>query len=107
MLREFLTLAGAPGVNDGPLPDDVARGVRRAQGARPPGQARPSLEVLRDAGIPSLAASGAHAPALERICDALASALDAERLVAPGAGHFVQAAPGFADRLERFLVSAG
>jgi len=107
VLREFLRVAGAPGVDDGPLPDDVAHAVRRAQGARLPGEARPSLEPLRDAHIPALVASGAHAPALERICDALATALGAERLVTPGAGHFVQAAPGFADRLEHFLASAG
>jgi hypothetical protein len=49
-------------------------------------------------------ASGGHAPALERICDALATELRAERLIAPGAGHFVAAAPGFADQLEEFLV---
>ncbi len=104
-LREFLRLAGAPDVDDGPLPDEVARGVRRAHGGRLPGQARPALDVVRDAGIPALVASGAHAPALERICDALAAELSAERLLAPGAGHFVAAAPGFADRLEKFLVS--
>ena len=45
--------------------------------------------------------------ALERICDALAIALDGERVVVPGAGHFVAAAPGFADRLEQFLASVG
>lgn len=38
---------------------------------------------------------------------ALATELKAERLVAPGAGHFVAAAPGFAEHLEWFLVSAG
>jgi pimeloyl-ACP methyl ester carboxylesterase len=106
-LREFLRLAGAPEVADGPLPEEVARGVRRAHGGRLPGEARPALEVLRDAGVPSLVASGDHAPALERICDALATTLDAERVVMPGAGHFVAAAPGFADRLEQFLVSVG
>jgi pimeloyl-ACP methyl ester carboxylesterase len=104
-LREFLRLAGAPGVDDGPLPDDVARGVRRAHGGRLPGEARPALELVRDAGIPSLVASGGHAPALERICDALSTALDGQRLVAPGAGHFVAAAPGFVDRLDEFLAS--
>ena len=102
-LREFLRIAGAPELGDGPLPDDVANGVRRAHGGRLPGEARPALEVLREAGIPSLVASGGHTPALERICDALATALNAERLVAPGAGHFVAAAPGFTDRLEEFL----
>ncbi|MEA2158702.1 MAG: hypothetical protein QOD66_1082 [Solirubrobacteraceae bacterium] len=106
-LREFLHLAGVPELDAGPLPDDVARGVRRAHGSRLPGEVRPALDVLRDAGTPSLVVSGDHAAALERICDALAAALHAERLVVPGAGHFVAAAPGFADRLEQFLVSVG
>jgi pimeloyl-ACP methyl ester carboxylesterase len=107
LLREFLKLAGAPVGEEGPLPDDVIRGVRRAHGSRPPSEAHPALAVLRDAAVPALVASGGHSAALERICDALAGALHAERVVAPGAGHFVAAAPGFADRLERFLASAG
>jgi pimeloyl-ACP methyl ester carboxylesterase len=107
VLREFLRIAGAPDVDDGPLPDEVAHGVRRAHGGRLPGEARPAFDVLRDGRVPSLVASGGHSPALERICDALASELNAERLRAPGAGHFVAAAPGFTDRLEQFLVSAG
>ena len=61
--------------------------------------------MLREAGIRSLVASGGHAEGLERTCDALAAELRAERVVAAGAGHFVAAAPGFADRLERFLTS--
>jgi pimeloyl-ACP methyl ester carboxylesterase len=101
-LREFLRIAGAP-VGDGPLPDDVANGIRRAQGGRLPREARPRLERLRDAGVPALVASGDHVPALERICDHVAAELGAERVVAPGAGHFVAAAPGFADRLDAFL----
>ena len=105
-LREFLRIAGAPAVGDGPLPEAVANGVRRAHGGRLPGEARPALEQIRAAGVPSLVASGAHTQALERICDALAAALDAERLVAPGAGHFVVAAPGFTERLERFLLAS-
>jgi pimeloyl-ACP methyl ester carboxylesterase len=105
-LREFLRLAGAPEVDDGPLPDEIAGAVRRAHGGRLPGQARPALKLVRGAGIPSLVASGGHAPGLERICDALSAVLDAQRLVAPGAGHFVAAAPGFVNRLHQFLVSA-
>jgi pimeloyl-ACP methyl ester carboxylesterase len=107
LLREFLALAGAPNVGDGPLPEEVAHGVRRAHGGRLPGEANLALDKLREARIPSLVASGNHSPAIERICDALAVALDAERLVAPGAGHFVAAAPTFANRLERFLNGAG
>ena len=106
-LREFLRLAGAPELGDGPFPGAIARGVRRAQGGRLPGQARPRLDVLREAGIPSLVASGDHAAGLERICDALATSLQAERAIAPGAGHFVAAAPGFPERLERFLLAVG
>lgn len=105
MLREFLRIAGARGVGKGPLPKEVANGVRRAHGGRLPGEARPALDGVRRAEVPALVASGGHTPALERICDALASELRAERLVAPGAGHFVAAAPGFALRLEEFLAS--
>lgn len=105
-LREFLRLAGAANVTDGPLPEEVAAGVRRAHGNRLPSEARPALETLRDARVPTLVASGDHSPALERICDELARGLNAERLVAPGAGHFVAAAPGFAGRLDRFLEAA-
>jgi pimeloyl-ACP methyl ester carboxylesterase len=104
-LREFLRLAGAPDVHEGPLPHEVASGVRRAHGGRLPGEARPALDALRDAAVPVLVASGGHASALERICDALAAELRAVRSISPGAGHFVAAAPGFADRLESFLGS--
>lgn len=106
-LREFLRVAGAAVPDDGPIPESVAHGVRRAHGSRSPTEARPAFEVLQDARIPMLVASGDHAPFLERAADALASELQAQRLVAPGAGHFVAAAPAFADRLERFLISAG
>lgn len=106
VLREFLGLAGVAGLDDAPLPEEVRRGVERAYGSRLPSEARPDLDLLREAGIPVLAASGAHSAGLERVCDALARALDAERLTAPGAGHFVAAAPGFIERLERFLRSA-
>lgn len=104
-LREFLHLAGAP-IGDGPLPEDVVAGVRRAHGGRPTSQARPRLDAIRDAGVPVLVASGDHAAPLERICDALAAALGGQRSVHPGAGHFVAAAPGFAERLEAFLRSS-
>src|SRR3954454_20766834 len=107
-LRTFLRLAGSPGVgDDGPLPDDVRRAVRRSHGARSPSEAHIDLAALRASGIPILVASGAHAPAAERICEALSAELGASHVVAPGAGHFVAAAPTFADGLERFLASVG
>jgi pimeloyl-ACP methyl ester carboxylesterase len=104
-LRTFLRISGAPVTDDGPLPEEVVRAVRRAHGSRPPSEADPPLEVVRDAGIPSLVASGDHQPALERMCDAVATALGARRVLAPGAGHFIAAAPGFAEQLEAFLES--
>ena len=106
-LREFLRIAGSPDIDEGPLPEQVANAVRRAQGKRLPGEARPALDVIRGAGVPVLVVSGDHCVPIDRICDALADALNAERVVASGAGHFVPAAPGFADRLEKFLLSAG
>jgi hypothetical protein len=53
-----------------------------------------------------MVASGDHYPAGERMCDAVAAAIGAQRVVAPGAGHFIAAAPGFAGRLEEFLLAA-
>ena len=105
-LREFLKIAGAPVPDNGPLPEEVIRSIRRSQGSRPPSEARPPLELLRDAGIPALVASGDHHPAVEKMCDAVTIALGAQRVIVPGAGHFVAAAPGFADQFERFLRSA-
>jgi pimeloyl-ACP methyl ester carboxylesterase len=106
VLREFLLIAGASLPDDGPLPEAVAAGVRRAHGGRSPSEAEPPLELLRSAGVRCLVASGAHDRSAERICDLVADALGAERAVAPGAGHFVAAAPTFAPQLERFLRAA-
>jgi pimeloyl-ACP methyl ester carboxylesterase len=103
-LREFLKLAGAP-VDEGPLSEEVKRGVRRARGSHSPFEADPALDVLRNAGVPALVASGGHTPFMERTADAIAERLGATRVVARGAGHFVASAPGFATRLEEFLVS--
>jgi pimeloyl-ACP methyl ester carboxylesterase len=105
-VRGFLRLAGAADVPDGPLPAELARGIRRAHGGRLPGEAQPQLEKVRDARIPSLVASGGHSGALERICDRLAAELHGERVILRGAGHFVQRAPAFAERLTRHLASA-
>ena len=101
-LRAFLRIAGVE-VDDGPLPEPVLAGVRRAHGGRVPSESRPHLDSIRAAGVPCLVASGDHEPGLEKMCDALAERLDAERLRCPGAGHFVAAAPGFAAALEAFL----
>jgi pimeloyl-ACP methyl ester carboxylesterase len=107
-LRAFLRIAGAADVpDDGPLPPKLAYSVRRAHGGALPGGARPDLDALREAGVPSLIASGGHLVAIERICDALASRLRPARFVVTGAGHFVQGAAEFSERLTGHLVAAG
>ncbi|MEZ0367069.1 alpha/beta fold hydrolase [Mycobacterium sp. pUA109] len=105
VLREFLRAAGAPVPDEGPLPEAVARGVRRNHGSRSPGEANLEFDIIRSLGIPTLVVSGQHTTAAERMCDATANQLYAQRIVAPGAGHFVAAAPGFAAQLDRFLTS--
>lgn len=102
-LRRFMEIAGGNAVEDGPPSADLRRVAERMKQTRPPSEADPPLELIREAGIPVLVASGDHTPATERMCDFVAEALDAERLVASGAGHFVQAAPGFVEPFERFL----
>ncbi|HEX3736194.1 MAG TPA: alpha/beta hydrolase [Solirubrobacterales bacterium] len=106
LLRQFLRIAGSPVPDEGPLPDHAAQAVRRAHGSRSPYEARPALHRIRAAGIPTLVASGGHADIIERNAEAVADQLGAERIVCPGAGHFVAAAPDFAAELERFLTRA-
>ena len=52
---------------------------------------------------PVLVVTGDHEPAFEAVGDVLERELRAERLVLPGAGHAVQNARGFNDRLLEFL----
>jgi len=105
IMREFLQIAGSPLADHGPLPDNVIAAAHRARGARSPYAAGLPLPALRDSRIPILVASGAHYGPIERNMDALAHALGSRRMIAPGAGHFVTAAAGFADRLGAFLAS--
>jgi pimeloyl-ACP methyl ester carboxylesterase len=104
-MREFLRAAGSPVPDEGPLPDNVVAAARRAHGSRSPYEARLPLQALRDSNVRVLVASGAHNDPFERNMDALASAVDAQRIIARGAGHFVAAAAGFADKLSDFLAS--
>jgi pimeloyl-ACP methyl ester carboxylesterase len=105
-LRRFLRLAGAEVPQDGPLPPQVVAGVQRAHRGRLPGEAQPDLGRLKAAGVPALVVSGGHSPAVERLSDAVARELGAQREVFPGAGHFVQEAASFSTRLEEHLEAA-
>ena len=65
------------------------------------------LEELRTTPFPKLVVSGSHHAAFDAICDAHERELPAERAILPGAGHSVQAAPGFNAALTDFLERAG
>jgi pimeloyl-ACP methyl ester carboxylesterase len=102
LLREFLRISGVA-VGDGPLPDEVINGIRRAHNSRSPYEARPAFSAIRNAGLPRLVVSGDHNAAIEKVCDALTHELAADRAVFPGGGHFIPRAPGFLGYLERYL----
>jgi pimeloyl-ACP methyl ester carboxylesterase len=103
----FESLAGVPTTATPALATELERVRRLARGLRQPQEARPRLEAIVDAGIPTIVFSGGHTPGLEAICDAIAERLHARRECLPGAGHAVQRAPGFNARLEAFLRRSG
>jgi pimeloyl-ACP methyl ester carboxylesterase len=102
---EFLGLAGMARERSPRADAELDRLLQIARGMRSPGEAAPDLAAI-GAALPTLVVSGDHSPGLERLCDAVAADLGAERAVIPGAGHAVPRAPGFNERLERFLIAA-
>lgn len=90
-MERFIRLMGTdPDALPDPLLDMWARRTRPMRLGRRAWEAELPLDELRDARIPTLVVSGDHAPAFERICDALAERLDARREVIAGMGHEVQ-----------------
>ena len=57
---------------------------------RPFWEAQLPLEALAAGTYPKAVVSGGHHPGFEGMCDALAEAIGAERLVVAGAGHEIQ-----------------
>ncbi len=102
-LRQFLRAVGSTFYPPSPLPPDVEQGARTLMVERPPYEARIPLAALRSLSFRKLVVSGGHAAAFDAVCDVLERELPAERLVLPGAGHAVQRAPGFNERLLAFL----
>ena len=100
----FLTMAGVKRPRDESDAREIERLTRHARHLRAPVDARPDLTAVRNAGLRTLAVSGEHNPAIERICDLIAEQAGGERLRMSGAGHPVQRVPGFNDRLEAFLA---
>lgn len=106
-LRGFLAIVGSGMQLPDPLPPGLERGARAAMAERPPWEAQIPLDELAAAPFPKLVVSGAHNPAFDVVCDVLEERLGAERAVLPGAGHSLPRAPGYVERLDAFLSSAG
>jgi pimeloyl-ACP methyl ester carboxylesterase len=104
-LRAFVEALGALGPYDAPspLPPAMEASVRAIMVERGPWEAEIPFAELARAPFPKLVVSGAHNEAFDAVCDVLEERLGAERAVLPGAGHSIPRAPGFNERLERFL----
>jgi pimeloyl-ACP methyl ester carboxylesterase len=104
--REFLALAGVGRKLLAGEEDDIRQAMDLTRKFRSPREARPRFDAIAEAGIPTLVVSGDHNGALERLCDAVATRVGAQRARVRGAGHAVQRAPGFNTMLEEFLTAA-
>lgn len=80
--------------------------VRTGLGHRDPGEARPDLTAIAAARLPVTVVSGDHTPVIERLSDALAAGVGAERWVLRGHGHAPQHAETFNERLVAFVRGA-
>jgi pimeloyl-ACP methyl ester carboxylesterase len=104
---QFLAVAGIKRPRDEAEARDIERLTRMARHLRPPLDAHPNLDAIRQAGLPTLSVSGEHNPGIDRICDLITERAGGERLRLAGSRHAVQRAPGFNERLEAFLAATG
>lgn len=103
-LRAFRGGVGSTHETPPQLTDELLRGARLCMSERPPWEADPPLEALREAAFPKLVISGGHSPVFEAVCDVLAQRLQATRARIAGRGHTIPAtgAP-YNARLSSFL----
>ena len=106
-LRLFRGGAGSAYETPEQLPEELMHGVELLKRERPSWEAEIPLERLAAAGFPIQVMSGGHSDAFEAVCDALAGALSAERVVIPGRGHTVPSTgEPYNERLEAFMRAA-
>jgi pimeloyl-ACP methyl ester carboxylesterase len=105
-LKQFMDLNGITGKVPDTLSPGLESGVRLVLGERLPWDGELPLEALRRAPYPKLVFSGGGELLGERVADALATAIGAERKVLAGGHNLQRTAGGFNDELERFLLSA-
>lgn len=104
--REFFTLASVDRKMLAGAEDDVRQAMELGRKLRSPWEAKPRFDAINEACIPTLVVSGDHHLAMERLCDAIATRLGAQRARLRGAGHAVPRAPEFNTMLEAFLTAA-
>jgi pimeloyl-ACP methyl ester carboxylesterase len=105
-LAEFRRLVMGESGSPRSFTPELEQGVRTLMVERGPWEADPPLDVLAAQVFPKLVVSGAHSAAFDAVCDVLEARLGAERAVLVGAAHAAQNAPGFNERLVRFLDAA-
>jgi pimeloyl-ACP methyl ester carboxylesterase len=103
---EFLAVAGVDRQLLAGEDDDVRQAIELARRLRSPHEAQPRFDAIAETGMPVLVVSGDHHPGIERLCDAVADRLGAQRARLRGAGHAAQRAAGFNTVLETFLTAA-
>jgi pimeloyl-ACP methyl ester carboxylesterase len=103
--REFLIdfmggIGGASASVPEPLPPVVEQHARLFMRERVPFEAEIPVAALAAAPFPKLVISGGHEGGQEKVSDACAAAIGAQRAVLAGAGHLVPRAPGCNEMLE-------
>lgn len=101
------TALGFPSESVKRLEPVLRAAVQSIMRERPPWQATIPVDELAALRCPKVVVSGDWSPAFDAVCDALATAIGAERHVEVGFGrHAVPHAPGFNSLLERVWLSA-
>ncbi len=106
-LRAFRGGVGSSHETPDELEGELLHGTRLTMRERPPWDGEPPLQLLAACPFPTLVISGGHSPVFERVCDAIADRLHAERAVVDGRGHTIPATgEAYNAVLERFLTAA-
>jgi pimeloyl-ACP methyl ester carboxylesterase len=90
-LRAFRGGVGSTRATPDELEGELLRGAELCMRERPPWEADPPLDRLREAPFAKLVISGGHSPVFEAVCDAIAERLGARRETIAGRGHTIPA----------------
>jgi len=91
-LRAFRGGVGSTHETPGELDGELLAGAQLLMRERPPWEADPPLQELRDASFAKLVISGGHSPVFEAICDVVAERIGARRVQILGRGHTIPSA---------------